>query len=122
MLLTNDTLSQQAPDTDGRWVVWQQLQPNFSSDIFVYDALNPGNAPIAVTDDPDQVQTNAIVAWPWVVYQQRPLNDATHRSNSTPIISTVAAGLRSTAAHRTRSTPACTLDAWVARPTRCGQR
>jgi len=76
-VLTMDAISQTAPHTDGRWVVWQQRQPNSSSDIFAYDSENPGVGFVAVTNALDQVQSNPVIAWPWVVYQQRPLADAT---------------------------------------------
>lgn len=76
-LLTEDTIGQESPATDGRWVVWQERRPNLSTDILVLDAETPGSLPMAVTETPGEVETNPVVDWPWVVFERRPLGDDT---------------------------------------------
>ena len=73
--LTDDTIVQQDPHTDGDWVVWQERQPNLNTDIYVWDRGNPLNAPMRLTDTSDTMETRPVVAWPWVVWQERPLGD-----------------------------------------------
>ena len=73
MALTADAVSQQAPHTDGRWVVWQGRRPNLSTDIYAWDSANPGDAPLRLTDTLDMMDIEPVVAWPWVVWQERPL-------------------------------------------------
>jgi beta propeller repeat protein len=72
-LTADAALNQESPATDGRYVVWQGLQPNGSSDIrFInLSTLAAGN----VTSTPGLSEVNPAVDWPWVVYQVKPLDN-----------------------------------------------
>ncbi len=68
--LTSTPLSQEAPKTDGRYVVWQGRQPNGNWDIYLKDITSATPAqPVTATSGYDEV--NPAVEWPWVVYQRR---------------------------------------------------
>ena len=69
--ITNGTLSQENPRTDGRYVVWQGRQSNGSWDIYLAD-LKGTNGPQALTRTTVQDEINPAIDWPWVVYQARP--------------------------------------------------
>ncbi|HET7625608.1 MAG TPA: hypothetical protein VFM25_10115 [Verrucomicrobiae bacterium] len=72
--LTNTTLSQENPRTDGRYVVWQGRQPNGNWDIYLKD-LDGISAPQAITSTTAADEINPVIDWPWVVYQTRPLSN-----------------------------------------------
>lgn len=69
--VTNNPLSQQNPRTDGRYVVWQALQPNGNWDVYV-DDLDGTNGPAAVTSTLKLDEVSPAIDWPWVVCQVRP--------------------------------------------------
>ncbi|MHB8766164.1 MAG: FlgD immunoglobulin-like domain containing protein, partial [Deferrisomatales bacterium] len=65
--------NQERPRTDGRYVVWEDRQPDGSWDVWVKE-LGAGAA-AAVTATPGFDERRPVVDWPWVVYQRRPVAD-----------------------------------------------
>jgi len=74
--LSNSTLSQENPRTDGRYVVWQARQPNGNWDIYLKD-LQGVSPPQVLTATPGLDEVNPAIEWPWVVCQSQPLGYAT---------------------------------------------
>lgn len=69
--VTNTPLSQQNPQTDGRYVVWQAQQANGNWDVYVADlSLATGPKPVTSTLDLDEI--SPAIDWPWLVCQVRP--------------------------------------------------
>lgn len=69
--ITANSLNQERPRTDGRYVVWEDRQPDGTWDIWAKDLENAAPA-FAVTATPGSDETKPVVYWPWVVYQSRP--------------------------------------------------
>jgi len=69
--VSTQTLSQENPKTDGRYVVWQARQPDGDWDIYCND-LTSSAGPQAITFTPDWDEVNPAIDWPWIVYQARP--------------------------------------------------
>ncbi len=74
--VSGNTLSQQNPKTDGRYVVWQARQTNGNWDIFLND-LSGTNGPVAITSTPATDEVSPAIDWPWLVYQARPTGSTT---------------------------------------------
>ncbi|MCL5098562.1 MAG: hypothetical protein M1608_13740, partial [Candidatus Omnitrophica bacterium] len=72
--VTNSSMNQENPRTDGRYLVWQGRQTNGNWDVFIKD-LNGGTAPRALTSSPVFDEVNPAIDWPWVVYQRRSSSD-----------------------------------------------
>jgi beta propeller repeat protein len=68
--LTSGALSQEKPQTDGRFVVWQARQPNGNWDVRVKD-LASNDPPVAVTSSDAVDEINPSIDWPWIVFQRR---------------------------------------------------
>ena len=69
--ITSETLNQENPKTDGRYVVWQARQANGNWDVRLKELGSPNPAqPVTDTGDSDEV--NPTIDWPWVVYQSKP--------------------------------------------------
>ena len=73
--VTSTPLSQEHPQTDGRYVVWQAQQTNGNWDVYVSD-LSGGSGTRAVTSTPSLDEINPAIDWPWVVYQARPAGNS----------------------------------------------
>lgn len=71
--LTQGSLDQQHPRTDGRYVVWQGCQPNGTWDLFWCD-LATNTAPQALTSSARVDEINPVIDWPWVAFQRRSLD------------------------------------------------
>lgn len=68
--LTETSLSQENPRTDGRYVVWQARQTNGNWDVFLKDTQSAAPAQnISSSSGRDDI--NPSVDWPWVVYQSK---------------------------------------------------
>ncbi len=68
--LTSTPLSQENPQTDGRYVVWQGRQTNGNWEVYLKDLTSA--APLqALTATPDTDEINPAIDWPWVVWQRR---------------------------------------------------
>jgi beta propeller repeat protein len=74
--VTNLTLNQESPRTDGQYVVWQARQADGNWDIWVKN-LTSSEPAIAVTQTITSDEINPVIEWPWVVYQSKPLNNPT---------------------------------------------
>ncbi|HWQ92248.1 MAG TPA: FlgD immunoglobulin-like domain containing protein [Clostridia bacterium] len=73
--VTTNSASQENPQTDGRYVVWQGRQANGNWDIFLRDLSS--NGPVqALTGSTVTDEINPAIEWPWVVYQRRTSGDA----------------------------------------------
>jgi len=70
LTLTNSTLSQENPRTDGRYVVWQGRRENGNSDIFYADLTNPTTT-LSVTNTATVNEINPVMDWPWLVWQSK---------------------------------------------------
>ncbi|MGC8743842.1 MAG: hypothetical protein ACP5T0_08190 [Verrucomicrobiia bacterium] len=68
--VSEGTLNQQNPKTDGRYVVWQGRLPNGSFDIY-FKNLVLSEPPRRLTSTPDVDEINPAIDWPWVVYQEK---------------------------------------------------
>ena len=68
--ITNTSLAQSHPRTDGRWVVWQGQQADGTWDIYITDLTNP-LVNTNITESPEADETNPDIDWPWVVWQAR---------------------------------------------------
>ncbi|KAF0094831.1 MAG: hypothetical protein E1N59_1566 [Puniceicoccaceae bacterium 5H] len=73
--LTSSPTDQRLPSTDGQYAVWQTRRENGNTDIQLVDLANPGSV-TNVTHTLDTDEIRAVVDWPWVVYQARPLGNA----------------------------------------------
>jgi beta propeller repeat protein len=71
--ITTNSLNQERPRTDGRYVVWEDRQLDGTWDIWAKD-LESDAAMFAVTATPASDETKPAVYWPWVVYQSRPVS------------------------------------------------
>lgn len=69
--VTQTSLGQENPRTDGRYVVWQGQQANGSWDVYL-DDLEGSSGPQALTSTPTNDEVSPAIDWPWVVYQSRP--------------------------------------------------
>jgi beta propeller repeat protein len=67
-------LHQERPKTDGKFVVWEDRQPDGSWDIWgkEIEGVEPA---FAITQTQDYDEQKPAVYWPWVVYQSRPRYD-----------------------------------------------
>ncbi|MCF7708995.1 MAG: hypothetical protein K9N52_08865 [Verrucomicrobia bacterium] len=72
--LTGSPLTQQNPQTDGRYVVWQGRQINGNWDVYIRD-LESATGSEAVTSTTGLDEVNPSIDWPWLVYQVRPAGD-----------------------------------------------
>ncbi len=72
--LTNATLNQERPHTDGRYAVWQARQADGSWDIWAKD-LSDTSAAFAVTQTAGRDETRPAVEWPWIIYQAKSVSD-----------------------------------------------
>lgn len=68
--LTDGSLTQRNPKTDGDYVVWQGRSSDGSWDIYMADLSNTG-AVVQVTSSLGIDEVNPDMEWPWVVYQSR---------------------------------------------------
>lgn len=68
--LTTTPLSQENPQTDGRYAVWQGRQTNGNWEIYVKD-LDTAAPLQALTATADTDEINPSIDWPWVVWQRR---------------------------------------------------
>lgn len=68
--ITDNTLNQERPRTDGRYVVWEDRQPDGTWDIWAKD-LESTDAKIAITATTGYDESKPVVYWPWIVYQAR---------------------------------------------------
>jgi len=72
--ITDNRLNQEYPDTDGKWVVWEDYQVNGFRDILMTELSNPEHISyITRTLNRDEAQPS--IDWPWIVYQIKS-NDA----------------------------------------------
>jgi len=69
--VTSDSLNQEAPYTDGKFVVWESRRVDGGWDIRGKD-LQLGEDSFSVTDTADTDERNPAVFWPWIVFQARP--------------------------------------------------
>jgi beta propeller repeat protein len=69
--ITSNTLNQERPRTDGRYMVWEDRQPDGTWDIWAKD-LESADPAFAITATPGSDENKPAVYWPWVVYQSRP--------------------------------------------------
>lgn len=70
LAITDSTLNQEKPDTDGNYVVWQARQADGNTDIWV-KSLDDNSDPYAVTTTSTQNEVNPVIDYPWVVYQRK---------------------------------------------------
>jgi beta propeller repeat protein len=75
LALTNGTLNQENPRTDGRNVVWQGRRDNGNWDIYYADLTDPTHV-VALTDTPTKNEINPVIDWPWVVWQVKDTSNA----------------------------------------------
>lgn len=68
--ITEGTLAQQNPRTDGRQAVWQGRRTNGNWDVMFVDLTDPTHV-VALTDTADKDEINPVIDWPWVVWQVR---------------------------------------------------
>lgn len=68
--ITDSTLNQENPHTDGDFVVWQARQADGSLDIWV-KSLNDESLLSSVTNTSSENEINAVVSYPWVVFQRK---------------------------------------------------
>jgi len=66
--LTDGTLNQHNPRTDGRYAVWQGRQMDGTWDIYFTDLSGTG-LPTRITNSDGVDEINPAIDWPWVVYQ-----------------------------------------------------
>lgn len=71
--LTGNGYHHKRPRTDGRFVVWEDRQPDGNWDIWAQDLASGGSA-FAVTATTGYNETRPSVHFPWVVYQRIPVN------------------------------------------------
>lgn len=68
--VTTNSLSQENPRTDGRYVAWQGRAVNGNWDVFVKDLESSAPArPVTLTFNQDEIKP--AIDWPWVVAQNR---------------------------------------------------
>lgn len=72
--ITDSPLNQERPRTDGRYVVWEDRQPDGTWDIRAR-ALGATAAAFAVTATPESDERKPVIDWPWVVYQAKPVSN-----------------------------------------------
>ncbi len=70
--VTDNTLNQERPRTDGRYVVWEDRQEDGTWDIWAKD-IDSADPIFAVTVTPEIDERKPAVYWPWVVYQCKPV-------------------------------------------------
>ena len=68
--ITQTSLSQENPRTDGRYIVWQGQEANGNWDVFLND-MQSASGPQPLTSTPRTDEVNPAIDWPWVVYQSR---------------------------------------------------
>jgi beta propeller repeat protein len=68
--ITQTSLSQENPRTDGRYIVWQGQEANGNWDVFLND-MQSAAGPQPLTSTPVTDEVNPAIDWPWVVYQSR---------------------------------------------------
>ncbi len=68
--VTNESIAQENPRTDGRHAVWQRRRENGNWDIARVDLTNP-TVVMAVTDTPAKNEINPVIDWPWIVWQSK---------------------------------------------------
>jgi len=66
--ITNNPLNQEYPDTDGRWVVWEDYQANGIRDILMTELYQPAQV-TGITQTLERDEARPSVDWPWIVYQ-----------------------------------------------------
>ena len=71
--LTNSARAQEHPRTDGRYVVWQGRGENGNWDVFLADLESPSVIE-RLTQTPGMNETRPVIDWPWVAWQERPLD------------------------------------------------
>ena len=72
--ITDNRMNQEYPDTDGKWVVWEDYQTNGLRDIFMAKLSEPYQfSPVTQTVERDEARPS--IDWPWIVYQVKP-NDS----------------------------------------------
>lgn len=74
--INNDSLNQQRPRTDGKFVVWEDRQADGSWDIWMKQ-LGTSDVATAITVSADRDEKKPIIYWPWVVYQAKSINTPT---------------------------------------------
>lgn len=72
--ITDTPLNQENPQTDGRYVVWEDRQANGNWDIWAKDIDSNQNI-FPVTETTGYDERKPVVFWPWVVYQTKPVTD-----------------------------------------------
>jgi beta propeller repeat protein len=73
-IIAQGQLNQERPKTDGRYIVWEDRQPDGNWDIWGKE-LGSAEAPFAITETADLDEQKPAIYWPWVVYQSRPIED-----------------------------------------------
>ncbi len=68
--ITQSSLSQENPRTDGVHAVWQGRRANSNWDIFFVDLTDPTHV-VEVTDSPTKNDINPVIDWPWIVWQRK---------------------------------------------------
>jgi beta propeller repeat protein len=66
--------NQERPNTDGRYVVWEERQTDGTRDIWAME-LGVANPAFAVTATPGYEEQKPVVEWPWIVYQRKPVSN-----------------------------------------------
>ena len=74
--ITNAALTQEKPRTDGRYVVWQGRQASGATDIYYADLTLANPVPVQLMASANRHEVNPVVDWPWIVYQYKPVADA----------------------------------------------
>lgn len=74
LAITDTTLNQERPRSDGEYVVWQARQADGNWDIWARN-LNDGSAAFAVTTSANDDETRPVVEWPWIIYQRKSIAD-----------------------------------------------
>ncbi len=72
--VTDNLMNQERPRTDGRYVVFENQQPDGNWDIWARN-LNTMDPAVAVTATTDRQEKKPVVYWPFVVYQSQPVSD-----------------------------------------------
>ena len=70
LTITTGLLNQERPQTDGKYVVWEDRQLDGNGDIWA-KYLNHNEAPFAITESPDKDEQKPVVSFPWVIYQSK---------------------------------------------------
>ncbi|MCC5805514.1 MAG: hypothetical protein JJU00_04210 [Opitutales bacterium] len=71
--VTASARAQEHPRTDGRYVVWQGRGENGNWDVFLADLESPSVIE-RLTQTPGMNETRPVIDWPWVAWQERPLD------------------------------------------------